>query len=546
MEKKYIKSLLPYGLIAFIALLAFVPGLGSVHLFDWDEINFAEAAREMLVTNTYGHVQINFEPFYEKPPLFFWLQAASMKLWGIHAWGARFPNVVCGIVTLWTIYWIGCQVRGHRFGYYWAGLHFAALLPHFYFKTGIIDPVFNYFIFAGFYCLFTPAGRQPYTHALLGGLALGLATLTKGPVGYLLPGLTIFLYNLATGQAPIKGLSLCMVWIVSSLAVPCCWLGYEIYHQGPAFITLFLDYQLGLFKEPIAGHGQPFYYHGWVLLLGCFPASVLALKPLYQIDLHHPLRLRVGMQLLCWVVIVVFSIATTKIVHYSSLAYFPISFLGADTLLWLEQTSQRLARWIRLMGVSIGLCITGVLIALPLAALYRSNFYSFVHDPFILANLSLDVPWSRLDMVVGLSYGIGMGWAYYFLMRGAIPCFVGCCSLATLLCLGLGTQRIVPKIEGHLQRPAIEFYKTLANQPVYLTTVGFKSYAPFFYANQSPQTACSPHLLPWLLTGPIDKPAYFVSKITDQALVQPYPDIQLIQIVGGFCFFKRDITCSSN
>ncbi len=58
------------ALIALLALLLFVPGLGAVHLFDWDEINFAEIAREMLVTGDYLRPQMNFEPFYEKPPLF--------------------------------------------------------------------------------------------------------------------------------------------------------------------------------------------------------------------------------------------------------------------------------------------------------------------------------------------------------------------------------------------------------------------------------------------------------------------------------------------
>jgi len=52
-------------LIAAAAALLFVPFLGGVHLFDWDEINFAEAAREMIVTGDYLTVQINFQPFWE-------------------------------------------------------------------------------------------------------------------------------------------------------------------------------------------------------------------------------------------------------------------------------------------------------------------------------------------------------------------------------------------------------------------------------------------------------------------------------------------------
>jgi len=69
-------------LIAGAALLLFVPFLGSVHLFDWDEINFAECAREMLVTGDYFSVKINFQPFWEKPPLFIWMQALSMNIFG--------------------------------------------------------------------------------------------------------------------------------------------------------------------------------------------------------------------------------------------------------------------------------------------------------------------------------------------------------------------------------------------------------------------------------------------------------------------------------
>ena len=67
-------------IIFFAGLLVFIPFLGAVHLFDWDEINFAECAREMIVTNDYSRVYIDFKPFYEKPPLFFWMQSLSLGL----------------------------------------------------------------------------------------------------------------------------------------------------------------------------------------------------------------------------------------------------------------------------------------------------------------------------------------------------------------------------------------------------------------------------------------------------------------------------------
>ena len=69
--------------IAIAALLLFTPGLGAVHLFDRDEINFAEIAREMLVTGEWSQPSVGFRPFYEKPPLFMWLQALSMSVFGV-------------------------------------------------------------------------------------------------------------------------------------------------------------------------------------------------------------------------------------------------------------------------------------------------------------------------------------------------------------------------------------------------------------------------------------------------------------------------------
>src|SRR4028119_491411 len=100
-------SRLIYTIIALGAALLFLPFLGQVHLFDWDEINFAECAREMIVSNDYLRMQIDYIPFYEKPPLFIWMQVFSMKLFGVGEYAARLLNAIIGIATLLTLYWQG-------------------------------------------------------------------------------------------------------------------------------------------------------------------------------------------------------------------------------------------------------------------------------------------------------------------------------------------------------------------------------------------------------------------------------------------------------
>ena len=96
-EKKDFKY---YILIIIVASLLFIPNIGNVHLFDWDEINFAEAAREMIVTGDYLTVRIDYQPFSEKPPLFIWFQAISMNIFGVNEFAARLPNALIGIVSL--------------------------------------------------------------------------------------------------------------------------------------------------------------------------------------------------------------------------------------------------------------------------------------------------------------------------------------------------------------------------------------------------------------------------------------------------------------
>ena len=178
--------------ISVVAALLYIPFLGHVHLFDWDEINFAENAREMIASGNYFSVQMNYERFTEKPPLFFWLQVLSMKIWGINEMGARFPNAMAGLATLLVLFRIGKSLIDVAFARIWVMVYLGTFFTFLYFKSGIIDPWFNLFIFGAIYQFFllqTEETRHT-PRALLTGFLLGLAILTKGPVALLICLLT--------------------------------------------------------------------------------------------------------------------------------------------------------------------------------------------------------------------------------------------------------------------------------------------------------------------------------------------------------------------
>ena len=185
-------------LIALAGALLFIPGIGSARLFDWDEINFAESAREMIVTGDWFNVRINFESFWEKPPLFIWMQALSMKIFGVGEFAARFPNAIIGIVTLLLLFNIGRKTENERFGLAWTMMYAISFLPFFYFKSGIIDPWYNLFIFLAiyFFARYTDPSAldKRMGNAALSALFMGLAINTKGPVAFLVFGLSFIVW----------------------------------------------------------------------------------------------------------------------------------------------------------------------------------------------------------------------------------------------------------------------------------------------------------------------------------------------------------------
>ena len=232
--------------IVLAALVLFVPGLGAVHLFDWDEINFAEMAREMVVTGDVLRPQIDFKPFHEKPPLFIWLQAACMALFGVGEFAARLPNAVCGVLTLLVIHGIGTRLRGPVFGRLWALAYAGSILPHLYFRSGIIDPWFNLLIFLGLdrvIRVFDGAGRRD---AMLGGLFLGLAVLTKGPVGVLIPGLTVGVMLLPS-RLRLRMPVIPLLWMGLALIVTVgAWAAVDLLRNGPTFMQAFFWRQVAM------------------------------------------------------------------------------------------------------------------------------------------------------------------------------------------------------------------------------------------------------------------------------------------------------------
>ena len=540
------------SIIVVLGAFLFLSGIGSVRLFDWDEINFAESAREMLVTGDWFNVQINFQSFWEKPPLFIWMQALSMKVFGVGEFAARFPNAIVGIVTLLTLFHCGLRSENQRFGLLWAGLYAISFFPFIYFKTGIIDPWFNYFIFLGIYFFSRYADDKKTGQAALSGLFTGLAVLTKGPVGFLIFGLT-FLVWLAVRKFRLQfRWGDVLVYLVMLAIAGGAWFIALAATGHGEVIQDFLVYQVRLFQTQDAGHGGFPLYHFVVLFFGVTPASILAISTfrrsiLAQEPESRNKNLFRWMMVSFWVVLILFSIVRTKIIHYSSFCWFPLTYLAAWAASRMMDGKLRFTAWHKTGLIGIAAVYGLLFTAFTLADRFKQYIISYVQDPFAVSCMEAEASWRGFEPVIGLVLlGATLWFCILFGRRRQLRSFLPLAAgnlvfLLTVLFSG------VSEAEKYSQASAIDFYEERQGEDCYVQPAYFKSYAQYFYTRRQPENSCEDFA--WLATGPIDKPCYFVVKDVPEdvaRLREEVPEAQELYRRSGFWFFVRPVSSASS
>ena len=543
------KDIIIQLLIAAVGLLLFSVGLGAVSLFDWDEINFAESAREMIVSGNYLDVQINFESFWEKPPLFIWLQVLSMKIFGINEFAARFPNVVAGIATLLVLFNIGRKLKDSRFGLQWVLVYLCSILPFFYFKSGIIDPWFNLFIFLGIYCFscYTRAESSAgtYFQVILSAMFLGLANLTKGPVALLVFLLCFIVYLIVNKFRLNFKWGHVAAFIATVAIVGGLWFILQIANGNFSIIQDFIDYQIQLFSTKDAGHGGFLLYHFVILLIGVFPASLFALPTFRRRILANENSSQTAhffrwTMILLWVTLILFTIVKTKIVHYSSLCYFPITFLAAWYIRKALDEKLKIGKIVTICVAVIGILLGIIVAAIPFFDKFKSIIIPYVDDEFAVGNMQATANWYGFEPLIGITL-IVCTVMFLVLSRKKLQKALIFLFSASLFFVCMSMTFIAPQIEKYSQHAAIEFYKSKQHEDCYIYPMN-KSYAHYFYSNRLPVNNNADAA--YLQTGNIDKPCYFVVKsITrdKEAFEQTCSDAIFLYERNGFLFYVRNV-----
>ncbi len=177
------QPLLMAAILAFIACFA---GIGSHHLWSPDEPTGAAVGREMLESGDLVVPRLNGQPFLEKPPLYWWVQTAALRWWGVTAPAARLPSALFSALTLLVAFALGWRLNGRRSGLLAVAVLGCTALFVLEAQRVVVDPALAFFValsHLGFAILTDPRSRAERRRALLLiALAVPLAFLSKGVV----------------------------------------------------------------------------------------------------------------------------------------------------------------------------------------------------------------------------------------------------------------------------------------------------------------------------------------------------------------------------
>ncbi len=386
---------------ALLWLMLTLPALALVPLFDYDETIYAQTAADMLHHGQWIVPMANGMTFFEKPPFTYYMMEAGFVLFGENAFAARLPSALFTLLTAWLLFRFLAARQDARGGLLAAAVFLSmfevGLLAH----AAILDAVLNFFITGSLLAYLRWLDTASLRHACWCAAMMGMAVAIKGPVGVVVPVLIITLDRLWQGD--FWGCLRRIPWhYAMPLFVLCAspWYVMIVQTQGWGFLREFIMvHNIGRAMQPMQGHGG-----GWHYYLVVFAVSSLPwLFWLAWLVRHGSMRAASGSGhlvrfCLLWMlaVIVLFTLAQTKLPHYISCIY-PAMAL-ALAVAW-RQRQRGIPRYV--IPCSAGFLLPVALLLLFFPWLY-AQLPAYIHHPRALAILAQAIQPSWWIAVAGL------------------------------------------------------------------------------------------------------------------------------------------------
>lgn len=457
-DNKFTVTLL---VLLFLYLILYFYKLGSIGLIDVDEPRYAEAGREILESGNWVVPYFNYMERFDKPILFYWLEALSMKIFGVNEFAARLPSAISSISCISIVFYFINFFYGVSAGLL-ASLvltscfEFAALS-----RFSVTDMTLASFICASILSFFLGYSQLLTSHKfasqqinefsywyISGFICLALAFLTKGPVALVLIGVILipFFWWIRKLNYFFNNYSFWVGLCVFIVLVFPWYLAVHSATKGEFTSTFFGLHNFSRYTSVVSGHKGSLFYFIPVILIGFLPWTFfLPTSILYVIKqgLHNIARSQKEQILwLClwWFLItfLFFSLSKTKLLTYV-LSLFPA--LSIIVSIWFNSL---LTKCSSNRGLIIGL---GCFFVFCLILVSISLFNLDILLPREVKNLKLD--FYMVSLVFLLFVGISMSWASSHKDISMSISILLSTFLLFYFCL---ITFILPKIDKHSQK----------------------------------------------------------------------------------------------
>ena len=362
------------GVILALCLILFLPGLWTIPPVDRDESRFAQASRQMVESGDYILPRVQDKPRLNKPPLIYWLQSASVKVFGDkegqYAHGNisvfRLPSVLCAIASVLLTWRLGTRMFGPHIGALGAALLAACPMVIWDAHQARADQLLLTSILATQFALYMvwssgPGGtgvppvitsdisspkRAGYLWPAVFWFSLSTSLMAKGPVGLMIAALTILTLCITTRSwkwtlrlRPLLG-----ILILAALVGP--W----VYAVGSRvgwteYLAIIQKETLGRSTEAAEGHWGPPGYHLVLLCVLFWPGVLLTGTAVIRAfrTARNPSpanRATPELFLLAWALPawIAFELISTKLPHYTMPLYPALAILSARMVLEFGRT----------------------------------------------------------------------------------------------------------------------------------------------------------------------------------------------------------------
>ena len=300
--------------------------LGSRPLSVPDEGRYAEIPREMVASGDWLTPRLNSVKYFEKPPLFYWIEAVLIRLFGLSEWSVRLGPAMLALLGCLAVFFAGNRMFGRLTGLFSAIILATSVLYFALSRLITLDMPVTVFLTVALlsFLLGTrePAGRTRMFFFWGFYAFSGLAVLTKGLIGMVFPGMIIFFWMLVTGEWRILRSMHLLSGSAVFFAIAAPW-HMLVGRANPEFFDFyFIREHFQRYLTKVHHHYKPAWFYLPVLLGGLFPWSAFLLQAVRHAVPPNSWRDRKNYRseifLLLWgsLIFLFFSASSSKLIPY--------------------------------------------------------------------------------------------------------------------------------------------------------------------------------------------------------------------------------------